>query len=156
MRRSEMVVLAVASIFLTVIGGLAVAYGIEVLMRKTNPIMDVPSAEFQKTVNATTVRMGDVFKVDIFIGWHGHVLPEFKRQVKVVDPFPEDYFTLESGSNIYEYRGGGPGPWFAYTLKVVGGQGKTVQLPPPKFYLDGVEIPLSGTSPLIQIVWKND
>jgi len=65
----------VASIFLTVIAGLAVAYGIEVWMRKTNPLIDVPSAEFQKTVNATTVRMGDVFRVDIFIGWHGHVLP---------------------------------------------------------------------------------
>ena len=151
MRRSRKILIVVASTFLTVIAGLAVAYGIDVWMRKTNPLIDVPSAEFQKTVNTTTVKMSDVFRVSIFIGWHGHVLPEFTRHVKVVDAYPEDYFTLLDGSNICEYHGGGPGPGFTYTLKVVGGQGKTVQLPPPKFYLDGVEIPLKGTSPTVQI-----
>jgi len=151
MRRSRRILLVVASAFLTVIAGLAVAYGIEVWMRKTNPLRDVPSAEFLKTVNATTVKMGDVLRVDIFIGWHGHILPEFTRHVKVVDPYPEDYFILVNESNICEYHGGGPGPGFTYRLKVVEGGGKTVQLPPPKFYLDGVEIPLSGTCPVIQI-----
>jgi len=151
MRRSWKIALVLAYAFLTVVVGLTVAYGIEVWMRKTNPLTDVPTAEFQKTLNMTTVRMGEVFKVDIFIGWHGHMLPEFTRHVKVVDPYPEDYVILVNGSNIYEYHGGGPGPSFAYALKVVGGQGKTVELPPPKFYLDGVEIPLSGTSPQIQI-----
>jgi len=145
------IALVFAYAFLTVIVGLAVAYGIEVLMRKANPLADVPNAEFLKTVNATNVSLSDVLSVDVFIGWHGHVLPEFTRHVKVVDLYPGDYFILENGSNICEYHGGGPGPSFAYTLKVVGGQGETVQLPPPKFYLDGVEIPLSGTSPLIQI-----
>ena len=151
MRRSPRIVLVIASILLTAIAGLAAAYGIGVWMRKANPLIDVPSAEFQKTVNMTTVRMGDAFRVEIFIGGHGHVLPEFTRHVRVVDPYPEDCFTLVNGSNTYEYHGGGPGPWFTYTLKVVGGKGKTVQLPTPRFYLDGVEIPLSGTSPLIQI-----
>ena len=151
MRKRQRIVLVVASIFLTVVAGLVIPYGIGVWMRKTDPLMDVPRAEFQKTVNATTVRTGDVFRVDVFIGWHGHVLPEFTRHVKVVDSYPEDYFILVSGSNIYEYHGRGPGPGFTYTLKVIGGQGRTVQLPPPKFYLDGVEIPLGGTSPLIQI-----
>jgi len=151
MRRSPKIVLVVAFTFLTVIAGLAVAYGIEVWMRKTNPLVDVPSAEFLKTVDMTTVRMGDVLRVGVFIGWHGHVLPEITRHVKVVDPYPEDYFTIVNGSNICEYHGGGPGPSFTYTLRVVGDQGKIVQLPPPKFYLDGVEIPLSGTSPQIQI-----
>jgi len=151
MRRSWIIILVAGSIFLTVVAGLAVAYGIEVLMRKTNPLMDVPSAEFQKTVSATKVSIGDVFRVDIFIGWHGHVIPEFSRHVKVVDSYPGENFILESGSSIYEYQGRGPGPEFTYTLEVVGGQGMTVQLPPPKFYLDGVEIPLSGTCPQIQI-----
>jgi hypothetical protein len=131
--------------------GLAVAYGIEVWMWKTNPLMDVPSAEFQKTVNATTVRQGDIVRVNLFIGWHGHVLPEFTRHVKVVDPYPEDCLILVTGSNTYEYNGAGPGPGFTYTLKVVGGQGKTLQLPQPKFYLDDVEIPLNGESPSLQI-----
>jgi len=151
MRRSRIIALVVASAFLTVITGFAVAYGIEVLMRKTNPLLDVPSAEFLKTVSVTTVKMGEVFEVDVFIGWHGHILPEFTRHVKVVDPYPEEYFILVSGSNTCEYHGGGPGPGFTYSLKVVGGQGKTVQLPSPKFYLDGVEIPLNGNCPLIQI-----
>jgi len=156
MRRSRRIVLAAASVFLAVIAGLAVAYGIEVWMRKTNPLIDVPSAEFRKTVNATTVGVGDVLRVEVFIGWHGHVLPEFTRHVEVVDPYPEDRFILVDGSNRYEYYGTGPGPGFTYTLKVVGGQGETVQLPPSRFYLDGVEIPLSGTSPLIQIGRKSD
>jgi len=151
MRRSRRIVLVVASFFLSVIVGLAAAYGVDVWMRKTNPLRDVPSAEFQKTVSANTVRVGEVFSVDVFIGWHGHVLPEFTRHVKVVDPYPEDCFFLVNGSNIYEDHRRGPGPGFTYTLKVVRGQGRTVQLPPPKFYLDGVEIPLKGTSPLIQI-----
>jgi len=151
MRRSKRIVLVVASIFLTVIAGLAVVYGIDVWMRKTNPLMDVPSAEFHKTVNATTVRIGDVFRVDVFIGWHGHVLPEFTRHVKVVDPYQEDFFVLVEGKSTCEKYGRGPGPGFTYALRVVAGQGKTVQLPPPKFYLDGVEIPLSGTSPMIQV-----
>jgi len=151
MRRSRKIVIVIASIFSTVIAGLAVTYGIGVWIRWTNPLIDVPNAEFLKTVNATTVRIGDVLRVDIFIGWHGHVLPEFTRYVKVVDPYQEDYFILVTGSNTCEYHGGGPGPGFSYTLKVVGGQGKTVQLPQPKFSLDEVEIPLRGTSPLIQI-----
>ena len=151
MRRGRKVVLVLAYALLTVIAGLVVVYGIEVWMRKINPLMDVPSAEFQKTVNSTTVKKGDVFRVSVFIGWHGHVLPEFTRHVKAVDLYQEDYFILIDGCNICEYHGGGPGPGFTYSLRVVGGQGKTVQLPPPKFYLDGVEIPLRGTSPFVQI-----
>jgi len=151
MRTGQKVGIVLASALVTVVAGLAVAYGIEVWMRKTDPLMDVPSAEFQKTVNATTVRVGDAFKVSVFIGWHGHVLPEFTRLVRAVDFYQEDYFILVSGSNVYEYRGGGPGPSFTYTLRVAGGQGETVQLPPPMFYLDGVEVPLNGTSPLVQI-----
>jgi len=85
MRRGQKVVLVLASAFLTVIAGLAIAYGVEVWMRKTNPLMDVPSAEFLKTVNTTTVRVGDILRVNVFIGWHGHVLPEFTRHVKTVD-----------------------------------------------------------------------
>jgi hypothetical protein len=114
--------------------------------------MDVPHAEFLKTMNVTRVRIGDMIKVEVFIGWHGHVLPEFKRNVKVIDPFPEDYFILVDGSNICEYRGRGPGPGFSYSLKVVEGLGESVVLPKPIFYLDGVEIPLSGTSPIVQII----
>jgi len=151
LRRNRIIILLVVGTFIILLA-VAIAYGVQVWIRKVNPLMDVPRAEFDKTVNVTRVRIGDVIKVEVFIGWHGHVLPEFRRDVKIVDPFPEDYFILVDESNICEYRGRGPGPGFSYSLKVVGGLAESVMLPKPIFYLDEVEIPLSGTSPIVQII----
>jgi hypothetical protein len=151
MRRSRKVFLVVGVVFIVTIAGLVLTYGVETWMRKTDPLRDVPSAEFQKTVSKTQATIGDIFTVDVFVGWHGHILPEWTRHVEVFDPYPEDYFVLAGGNNTYEYDGYGPGPAFTYSLRVVGGAGKTVQLLTPRFYLDGVEIPLRGTTPEIEI-----
>jgi len=152
MRRSRKVLLVAGVVFIVVIASLVLAYGVEAWMRKTDPLRDVPSAEFQKTVSKTQATVGDTFTVEVFIGWHGHVLPEWTRHVEAFDPYPEDYCALANGNNTCEYDGYGPGPAFTYGLEVVGGSGRTIQLPTPRFYLDGVEIPLRGTAPEIEIV----
>lgn len=153
MRRSKKILLVVGVVFIVVIAGLVLAFGVEAWMRKADPLRDVPSAEFQKTTSKTQAAIGDIFTVDVFIGWHGHVLPEWPRHVEVFDLYPEDYFTLAGGNNTCEYDGYGPGPGFTYSLKVVGGAGKIIQLPAPTFCLDGVEIPLRGTAPEIDITF---
>lgn len=93
MRRSKKVLLAVGFVFIVVIAGLVLAYGVEAWVRKTDPLRDVPSAEFQKTASKTRAIIGDTFTVEVFVGWHGHVLPEWTRHVRVFDPYPEDYLS---------------------------------------------------------------
>lgn len=152
MQTGRRALLVVGIISVVVISSLLLAYGVEAWMCKTDPLRDVPNAEFQKTISKTQAAIGDTFTVDVFIGWHGHVLPEWTRHVKVFDSYPEDYFVLAGGNNTYEYNGYGPGPAFTYSLRVVSGAGTVVQLPAPKFYLDGTEIPLTGTAPEIAIL----
>lgn len=108
MRRSKKILLVVGVVFIVVIAGLVLAFGVEAWMRKADPLRDVPSAEFQKTTSKTQAAIGDIFTVDVFIGWHGHVLPESHRHVEVFDLYPEDYFTLAGGNNTCEYDGYGP------------------------------------------------
>jgi len=134
-------------VFLALISVGSVLFGYKAWMRKANPLIDVPRAEFYKTINATTARVGDVVMVQLFIGWHGGIMPEYIRNIKIGDPFPEENFVLVSGNNIHESRGTGPGPGYSYLLKITGGEGAVIKLPEPMFYLDGVEIPLNGTSP---------
>jgi hypothetical protein len=93
-----------------------------------------------------------VVAVTFRVGWHGYVIPEFSREVKIVDVFPEDGFVLVDGTNVYEYHGCGGSDQYTYVLKVVGQAGETVELPKPKLYLDNTEIPLVGTRPTIQIL----
>jgi hypothetical protein len=142
-------------ITLTLVVGVALAYvvyfGVNTYVRYSNPLMDITASYYEKTVNGTTVNVGDVVEVKVLVGWHGYVIPEFKRDVRIVDPFPEGYFTLESGTNVYESSGYGGSHQLKYLLRIVGGEGLSIELPKPKLHLDNVEIPLSGSSPTLDI-----
>lgn len=136
-----------------VIAGIAFV-GVQTYMRYSNPQTDITASYYEKTVNSTTVEVGDVVEVEVLVSWHGYVIPEFKRDVKIVDPIPESNFALASESNVYESTGYGGSYLIKYSLKVVGGEGVFTELPEPKLCLDNVEIPLKGTSPTIDILSK--
>lgn len=124
---------------------------VKTYMRYSNPLMDVTTRFYEKTVNSTSVDIGDIVEVEVFVYWHGYVFPEFMRDVKIVNPFSESYFVLASGSNVYEYRGRGRSCLFKYSLRVIGGEDVSIELPKPRLYLDNAEIPLNGTSPTVNI-----
>ncbi len=128
--------------------GFAVYVGVQTYLRYSDPRLDVTASYFEKTLNCTTADVGDVVEVTVRVDWHGYVVPEFKRQVKVVDAFPEDQFALVAGSNVYEYAGYGGSDQFTYALKVVA-EPDGLELPEPKLYLDNVEVPLTGTSAIL-------
>ena len=125
--------------------------GVKTYIRYSNPLMDVTAGYYEKTLNSTIVAISDIVEVDVFLYWHGYVLPEFKRNVKIVDTFPENYFALASASNVYETKGTGGSYLLKYSLKVIGGEDISVELPKPRLYLDNVEIPLNGTSQTLYI-----
>ena len=131
--------------------------GVRTYMHYNNPAIDVaPSPYYEKTTNSTTVGIGDIVEVNVWVYWHGYVLPEFKRTVKIIDPFPESHFSLasENQTNVYQSQGYGGSYQLKYLLRVVGGEGASAEFPEPSLYLDGVEIPLSGTSPTLEIASK--
>ena len=131
--------------------------GVRTYMHYSNPAIDVaPSPYYEKTTNSTTVGIGDIVEVNVWVYWHGYVLPEFKRTVKIIDPFPESHFSLasENQTNVYQSQGYGGSYQLKYLLRVVGGEGASAEFPEPSLYLDGVEIPLSGTSPTLEIASK--
>ena len=142
-------------ITLTVVVAVALAgtvfIGVSTYLRYSNPPADITACYYEKTVNGTTVKVGDVVEVNVFVYWHGYVIPEFKRNVKIVDPFPESYFTLTRESNVYESKGYGGSYQFEYLLSVVEGEGVSVELPEPRLYLDNVEVSIEGTSPLLKL-----
>ena len=125
--------------------------GVKTYIRYSNPLMDVTAGYYEKTLNSTIVAISDIVEVEVFLYWHGYVLPEFKRNVKIVDTFPENYFALASASNVYETKGTGGSYLLKYSLKVIGGEDISVELPKPRLYLDNVEIPLNGTSQTLYI-----
>jgi hypothetical protein len=134
----------VALTLVTVVAlGFAVYAGVQTYLRYSDPRLDVTSAYFEKSLNCTTAQVGDFVEVTVQVGWHGYLLPEFKREVRVVDQFPEDRFSLVGGSNIFEYTGYGGSPQFTYTLKVIS-EKNDAELQEPKIYLDNVEITLTG------------
>ncbi len=141
-------------IALTVVTVLAlgfVAYsGAETFLRWNDPQLDVTASYFEKSLNATAVHVGDSVQVTFRVGWHGRVLPEFARDVKIVDPLLASGFVLVDGANVAEYRGGGGSDQYIYTLKVVGDAG-VFELPKPQLFLDGAEITLSGVCPSLQV-----
>ena len=128
--------------------------GVNTYLRYSNPLMDITASYYEKTVNSTAVGVGDVVEVRVLVGWHGYVIPEFKRNMKIVDPFPESFFALASGSNVYESSGYGGSYRLKYLLRVVGGEGISTEFPKPRLCLNNVEIPLSGTSPTVNISSK--
>jgi len=142
-------------ITLTVVVAVALAgtvfIGVSTYLRYSNPPVDITACYYEKTVNSTTLEVGDVVEVNVFVYWHGYVIPEFKRNVKIVDSFPESYFTLTSESNVYESKGYGGSYQFEYLLRVVEGEGVSVELPKPRLYLDNVEVSIEGTSPVLKL-----
>ena len=111
-------------------------------MRYSNPRLDVTASYYEKYLNCTTANVGDIVEVSVLVGWHGYVIPEFKREVKIVDPFPDSLFELVSGNNTYTFDGMGGGDQFTYQLRVISdGAATHLDLPKPLLYLDGSEIP---------------
>jgi hypothetical protein len=117
--------------------------GVQLYLRYSNPRLDVTSSYYQKTLNSSIAKVGNVVEVKVQIYWHGHVIPEFKREVKIVDSFPENNFQLAEGSNIHEASGYGGSYQIRYLLKVTNSQPTNVELPEPRLYLDNAEILLN-------------
>jgi hypothetical protein len=119
--------------------------GVQTCLRYTNPQLDVTASYFEKSLNCSTASIGDVVEVQVLVGWHGYILPEFKRQVEIIDPYSEGNFQLIGGNNTYTYSGYGGGNHFTYLLEVTKTETTAIELPKPKLFLDNTEIPLSGT-----------
>ena len=142
-------------IALTLVAVIALAFfvyrGVQIFINYSNPQADVTASYFDKSLNCSTANVGDVVEVKTRVYWHGHVFPEFKRQVNIIDPYSESNFELVSGNNTRQYNGYGGGDQFTYLLKVTGNDTQSVELPKPRLYLDGSEIPLMGTSAVLEI-----
>ena len=141
-------------IALTVVATVALAFiaysGVQTVLRWSDPRLDVTASYFEKRINATSVHVGDSVEVTLRMDWHGRVLPEFMREVKVVDALPNNA-VLVDGANFFEYNGGGGSNQYVYTIEVTGQTG-LVELPKPKLFLDGTEIMLDGTSPQLEVL----
>ena len=129
----------------------AVYAGVQTYIRYINPRLDVTASYYEKTLNCTKANVGDVVEVNVSVGWHGYVIPEFKREVKIVDPYLESNFELVGGNNTHGYSGYGGGDQFTYLLKVISNDAQYSELPKPRLYLDGSEIPLTGTGAVLEI-----
>jgi hypothetical protein len=125
--------------------------GVNTFLRYSNPALDTTACYYEKTVNCSTASVGDVVEVNVQVYWHGYVFPEFKRDVKIVDSFPEGNFILINEGNVYESSGYGGSYQLKYLLRVVEGDGVSVELPTPKLYLDNVDVSLEGTSPTLKL-----
>lgn len=125
--------------------------GVSTYLRYSNPVMDITASYYEKTLNCSTASVGDIVEVNVGVYWHGYVIPEFKRDVKIVDPFPESNFILVTEGNVYESSGHGGSYRLKYLLKVVKGEGISVELPNPRLCLDNVEVSLEGTSPTLKL-----
>jgi len=128
--------------------------GVSTYLRYSNPVMDITACYYEKTVNCSTASVGDIVEVNVWVYWHGYVIPEFKRDVKIVDSFPESNFILVNEGNVYESSGYGGSYQLKYLLRVVEGEGVSIELSKPLLYLDNVEISLEDTSPTLNIASK--
>ena len=139
----------------TLVAVIALAFvafaSVQTYIRYSNPQADITASYYEKSLNCTTANVGDIVEVKVLVGWHGYIIPEFKREVNIVDPFPENNFELVDGNNIYQYSGYGGGDQFTYLLKVIGADVGSGELPKPRLYLDGSEIPLTGTNAVLQL-----
>jgi len=125
--------------------------GVNTYLRYSNPAMDTTACYYEKTLNCSTASVDDIVEVNVQVYWHGYVFPEFKRNVNIVDSFPEGNFILVTEGNVYESSGYGGSYQLKYSLKVVEGDGVSVELPTPKLYLDNPEVSLSGASPTLKL-----
>ena len=142
-------------IALTLVGVVVIAgftfVGVNAYLRYSNPAMDTTACYYEKTVNCSTASVGDIVEVNVQVYWHGYVFPEFKRDVKIVDSFPESNFSLLNEGNVFESSGYGGSYQLKYILRVVEAEGVYVELPPPKLYLDNVEISIEGSNQTLQL-----
>ena len=129
----------------------AVYAGVQTYLRYSNPQLDVTASYFEKTANCSTANVGDIVEVNVWVYWHGYVIPEFKREVKIVDPYPESNFELVGGNNTCQYSGHGGGSQFKYLLEVIGDDAASIELPKPRLYLDNTEIPLYSESQSFEV-----
>jgi hypothetical protein len=125
--------------------------GVLIYVYYSDPQFDVKASFFEKSINCTTVAVGDIVEVHTHVYWHGHVFPEFKRQVYIIDPFPENNFQLVSGNNTRQYGGFGGGDQVTYLLKVISTDISAIELPKPRLYIDDSEIPLTGPSAVLEL-----
>ena len=107
-----------------------------------------------KKPNCSTACVGDTVEVSVQVYWHGYVVPEFKRDVNIVDPYPDCFTLADQTTNIYDAEGYGGSCQFTYTLKIIEGKGACIELPQPKLCLDNVQIPIAGTGPTLKITSK--
>ena len=144
-----------AWIALTLVTVLALAFftyvSVQTFIRYSNPQADVTASYFEKSLNCSKASVGDVVEVKVLVGWHGYIFPEFKRQVQIIDSFPERNFELVGGNNTYQYDGYGGGNQFMYLLKVINDDSVPVELPKPKLHLDNSEIHLTGANVVIEL-----
>ncbi len=138
-----------AWIALTLVTMIALAFasytGVQTFIRYSNPQADVTASYFEKSLNCSKANVGDVVEVKVLVGWHGYIFPEFKRQVQIIDSFPESNFQLVGGNNTYQYSGYGGGDQFKYLLKVTKAEAGPIELSKPRLYLDSAEIHLTGS-----------
>jgi hypothetical protein len=110
-------------IALTAVAVLGVAFfaylWVQTCIRYSDPRADVTASYFEKTLNCSTAKAGDIVEVTTRVGWHGYIFPEFKRQVTIFDPYPQDSFQLVGGNNTYSYVGHGGSDAFTYHLRVM-------------------------------------
>ncbi len=144
-----------AWVALTLVAVVALAFvaytGVRTYIRYSNPQADVTAAYFEKSLNSTTAKVGDTVVVTFRVGWHGYALPECRRQVEIVDPYPQDAFKLVDGNNTIKYSGYGGSDQYSYLLKVTGNSEGAVELPKPKLYLDNTEIALLGSTEGLEV-----
>jgi len=114
--------------------------------------MDITASYYEKTVNGATAGIGDVVEVKVFVYWHGYVIPEFKRDVKIIDPFPELLRPCKRTQHSRIQRLSRK--LLTQIFAVIGGEGVLIELPKPRLFIDNVEIALSGESPTLSISSK--
>jgi hypothetical protein len=120
--------------------------GAQTFLRFSNPQADVTAGYYEKTLNCTSAVAGDVVEVNVKVYWHGHVLREFKRQVEIVDAFPQT-FRLVGGNKTYPGSGYGGTYQFSYQNQPFTDGATVDNSAAPKLYLDNTEIPLRNLNP---------
>ena len=142
--------IALTLVSIILLGGISF-FAVTTYMRYSNPQADITASYFEKSLNCTQASVGDIVEVKVMVNWHGYIFPEFRRQVNIIDPFPESNFKLVSGNNTYQYSGYGGGEQFTYELMVIGGEARSLEFPKPTLYLDNIEIVLNGQRTVLEI-----
>jgi hypothetical protein len=120
-------------------------------LRYSNPASDVTTCYFQKTTNSTKLNVGDTVEVQVMVYWHGYVVPEFGREVKIVDPIPEAFVLVDGSNSLQEQKGFGGSYLLTYTLKAENAKATFTDLPAPQLKLDNTEIVLQGSTPTLTV-----